>query len=208
MKLFIKEEDSMANNKLIKEGLDSNDTKHNWFLCSDRYETVEVLPENKCNDLVMESVYDAYVREGIIDEDDETYWDMNKFYKDFESDIIEAKYGVTKNRTGLKTPSDEYIIIKDSNYVGELPYGYYLDEDGDLLNRRKSVVGHVQNEPDVKDTNARSEENNLNIYRVWYLPDDPRERETYKDISASSKEDARRQVSAYGLVTHIKLINK
>lgn len=188
----------------VKEGLNSNDTKHNWFLCSDSYETVEVLPEDKCNSLVIGAVYDDYVREGIIDEDDETYWDEDKFYEDFKSDIIEAKYGVTKKETGLKTPSDDYIIIKDSNYVGKLPYGYYVDEDGDLLNKKEKVVGHVQNEPNVGYTDTRDEEDNLKVYRVWYLPDDPRERETFKDVHAPSKDDAKRQVSAYGLVTHIK----
>ena len=185
----------------LKEGLTCNDTKHNWFLCSDRYETVEVLSEEQCNDLVIEAVYNAYVSEGIIDEDDETYWDEDKFYKDFESDIIEAKYGVTGSAKGLKTPDKDYIIIKDSNYVGKLPCGYYVDEDGDLLNRRGAVVGEVKNKP---------RENNLKTYRVWYLPDDPRERETFKDIPARSKEDAQRQVSAYGYVgyvTHIEECN-
>ena len=133
----------------LNEGLSSNDTKHNWFLCSDEYETVEVLPEDKCNDLVMATVYDNCVEEGIIDEDDETYLDNNKFYRDFKSNIIEAKYGVTKRREGLKTPYDDYIIIKDSDYVGKLPCGYYVDEEGDLLDRRENVVGHVQNEPNV-----------------------------------------------------------
>lgn len=192
------------NERLMSENLSTNDTKHNWFLCSDSYETVEVLPEDKCNSLVIGAVYDDYVREGIIDEDDETYWDENKFYEDFKSDIIEAKYGVTKKETGLKTPSDDYIIIKDSDYVGKLPYGYYVDEDGDLLNKKEKVVGHVQNEPNVGYTDTRDEEDNLKVYRVWYLPDDPRERETFKDVHAPSKEDAKRQVSAYGLVTYIK----
>ena len=190
----------------LKEGLTSNDTKHNWFLCSDRYETVEVLSEEQCNDLVIESVYSAYVNEGIIDEDDETYWDEDKFYKDFESDIIEAKYGVTGSAKGLKTPDKDYIIIKDSNYVGKLPCGYYVDEDGDLLNRRGAIVGEVKNKPDVShvdNTDTQHRENNLKTYRVRYLPDDPRERETFKDIPARSKEDARRQVSAYGYVGYV-----
>ena len=136
----------------LNEGLSSNDTKHNWFLCSDEYKTVEVLPENQCNDLVMETVYNDYVDEGIIDEDDETYYDKDKFYKDFKSNIIEAKYGVTKRSKGLKTPYDDYIIIKDFDYVGKLPCGYYIDEEGDLLDRREKVVGEVKNKPNVNYT--------------------------------------------------------
>lgn len=191
----------------LNEGLSSNDTKHNWFLCSDEYETVEVLPEDKCNDLVMETVYADFVDEGIIDEDDETYLDNNKFYEDFKNNIIEAKYGVTKRRKGLKTPYDDYIIIKDSDYVGKLPHGYYVDEEGDLINKRGGFVGEVENKPNVGYTDTQDEENNLKTYRVWYLPDDPRERETFTDVPASSKEDAKRQVSAHGyvrVVTYVK----
>ena len=128
----------------LKEGLTCNDTKHNWFVCNKRYETVSALSEEDCNELIIDTLYNDFIEEGIIDED----YDIDKFCEDYEVNLAEAKYGMTEDYDGLKTRRGN-ILIRKANFVGELPFGYSVDEDGDLLNMRGRVVGEVKNKPDV-----------------------------------------------------------
>lgn len=137
-------DEGLSKSTNLKEGLTCNDTKHNWFLCDERYETVSVLSEEDCNELITDTLYDDFIEEGIIDED----YDFDKFCEDYEVNLIEAKYGMTEDYDGLKT-SDGNILIRKANFVGELPFGYSVDEDGDLLNKRGRVVGEVKNKPNV-----------------------------------------------------------
>ena len=122
--------------------LPTNNASHNWFLCDERYKSVSVLSEKECNELIADTLYEAFIDEGVIDED----YDFDKFCEDYEENLIEAKFGMTEERDGLKTGHGN-IIIRKSSYIGELPFGYSVDEDGDLLNRHGNVIGHVKNEP-------------------------------------------------------------
>lgn len=122
--------------------LSTNNTCYNWFLCDEGLRTVSVLSEKECNDLIIDTLYTAFVKEGIIDED----YDYDKFCEDYKDNLTEAKFGLTKERNGLETRSGN-IIIRDASYIGELQFGYSVDEDGDLVNKQGRVVGHVKNEP-------------------------------------------------------------
>ena len=125
----------------ISENLSTNDTEHMWFVCDKDMKYVRAISEEECNDLVYCTIYEMLVDEGIIDEDDETYCNNSKLYQDFKDNIIEAKYAITKTPKGLPTFRGS-LIMKDRDYVGPLPFGYYVDENDDLISPNNRVVAH------------------------------------------------------------------
>ena len=125
----------------ISENLSTNDTEHMWFVCDKDMRYVRAISEEECNDLVYCTIYEMLVDEGIIDEDDETYCNNSKLYQDFKDNIIEAKYAITKTPKGLPTFKGS-LIMKDRDYVGPLPFGYYVDENDDLISPNNRVVAH------------------------------------------------------------------
>lgn len=134
----------------LDESLKENvNKKYNWFLVSNNYgKTVSVLPESDCDSMIEDFVINMLFDEVVTDEADEDLYDENpeKFYQKYnvEEQIRAAKYDLTQEGNGLKVSSGRYIIIKDSDYEGDLPYNYYI-ENGRLYNPSDVCVGKLEN---------------------------------------------------------------
>lgn len=134
----------------LGESLKENvNKKYNWFLVSNNYgKTVSVLPESDCDSMIEDFVINMLFDEVVTDEEDEDLLekDPEKFYQKYnvEEQIRAAKYDLTQEGNGLKVSSGRYIIIKDSDYEGDLPYNYYI-ENGRLYNPSDVCVGKLEN---------------------------------------------------------------
>lgn len=152
---------------------ESTDKKYNWFLVNGR--TVAILPESKCDDMIEDFIIDMLFDEGIVEEQDEDLLDENpeKFYQkyDVKEQIRAAKYDLTSEDDGLEVSHGRYIIIKDADYEGDLPFGYYID-NGYLYNSSDDRVGILEN-ASTKPNTTFSYDDILKIVAQWlYRQDD------------------------------------
>lgn len=149
--------------------------KYNWFLVSNNYgKTVSVLPESDCDSMIEDFVINMLFDEVVTDEADEDLLekDPEKFYQkyDVEEQIRAAKYDLTQEGNGLKISSGRYIIMKDSDYEGDLPYNYYI-ENGRLYNPSDNCVGKLENvttKPNIVKESNDIEKLSLQDFYRWF----------------------------------------
>lgn len=160
----------------LDESLKENvNKKYNWFLVSNNYgKTVSVLPESDCDSMIEDFVINMLFDEVVTDEADEDLLekDPEKFYQkyDVEEQIRAAKYDLTQEGNGLKVSSGRYIIIKDSDYEGDLPYNYYI-ENGRLYNPSDVCVGKLENvttKPNIVKESNDIEKLSLQDFYRWF----------------------------------------
>lgn len=132
-------------NESLKEDVNE---KYNWFLVNNSGKTVSVLPESDCDDMIEDFVIDMLFDEVVTDEEDEDLYDNDpeEFYQKYgvKEQMRAAKYDLTYEGEGLEVSRGRYIIMKDADYEGDLPYNYYI-EGGCLYNPSGNCVGKLEN---------------------------------------------------------------